>query len=70
MLLYEDYFSYNISPLSPSLIHCSKLDARIYDIILLPSSYTQQNIKQQCTSTVHWIDKKLVSQLKKKSIFF
>jgi hypothetical protein len=70
MLLYEDYFSCNTSP-SSSLHHCSKLDAKIYDIIFLPPSHTQQNKKQQCTATIQWIDPKLVSQFRKKNrVFF
>jgi hypothetical protein len=64
MLIYEDYLSYYTSP-SSSLYNCSKLDTRVYDIIFLPQSHTQQNIKQQYASTIQWLDKWLVSQLKK-----
>lgn len=71
MLLYEDYFSYNTSPLlsssSGSLNHCSKLDARIYDIIFLPSSYIEQSLKQQqqqSASIIQYIDNRLVSYFK------
>jgi hypothetical protein len=63
MLLYEDYFSCNTSPVSSSFIQCSNLDTRVYDIIFIPSSYTQENLKQQCSSTINWFDHGLVSEL-------
>jgi len=61
MLIYEDYFSYYTSPSSSSLYNCSKLDSKVYDIIFLPQSHTQQNIKQQYASNIQWFDKWLVS---------
>ena len=61
MLLYDDYFSSDTSLSSSSLLYNSITDATVYDIILLPSAYTQENLKQQYTSTINWFDKKLVS---------
>jgi hypothetical protein len=61
MLLYDDYFPSDTSLSSSSLLYNSITDATVYDIILLPSAYTQENLKQQYTSTINWFDKKLVS---------
>jgi hypothetical protein len=66
MLLYEDYFPCNTSPL---FLHTPIPDTTVYDIILLPSR-TQQNLKQQYTSTANWLDNSLVSRLKNEFFFF
>jgi len=60
MLLYEDYFSCNTS--QSSLLDYSKFDARIYDIIFLSPSHTQQTRKQQWVSTIQWLDGQIVSR--------
>ena len=59
MLLYEDYFSSETSLSSSLLFHNSISNATVYDIILLPPSRSQQNLKQQYASTITWLVSRL-----------